>query len=623
MICLILFACQPPQPPVSATPVVSAVPGITRPVILTPVASLSPLPALPSQIATVLSYTAAVTPSLACVAQPDMPWRTWSVVSNPSALFALQTVGNDLWAGTWRGVVRFTPRTGKRVLYGEMGGTPTLLPLGNGHLWASAANGLYYFDGNQWINTRRWSDDQPIYNGPPKLGVDRNGDLWTQRYLGHRSYCYADSCFPGHTPPQVAPSEFECYRSPANWGPTIDCQEWQAVTTGSYTHRSPGECAALNRARQAVDKITHESVMLAIDADQSIWWANQVELVHLFSGKMTKLALPPYSLHALAPDPVHGVWVATDQGLGYSDGKTIRWMPLGVDACTLPGFPDDMTVDAQGTMWAITRAALRAMSPNETSWRTVMEFDLAGKEADQSWRSVAAARDGGIWAIQGCHLWRFDGVSIASKVRLPESLCSAGYLVADPSGDVWVGSWKLWARFNPASGEWLEYAWPDQFSALNVTASSNGTIYALGRQGLYSHVVTSLTNVMDAPVREWRLLAPLPTNVAQYTLAVDKQGRVWIGSRELGELWRYQAGEFTWLGQQFEKGELRQLYVDQQGRLWSGLDDDLAIRNGKTWQRIATPAGVIRKITGSSDGRIWIVGDKGIAMYDPAADKQP
>jgi ligand-binding sensor domain-containing protein len=614
--CLILSACQPPQPQTPVAPAASpgpapVAPAVTWPVMLTPVATLSPLPALPSQAATALPYTAAGTRSLACIARPDVPWRTWSVVSAPSAIFALQTMGNDLWAGTWRGVVRFTPRTGNHVLYGEMGGTPTLLTWGDGHLWASAAYGLFYFDGKQWINARPWSD-QPIYNGPPKLGVDRNGDLWAQQYLGHRSYCYADLRFPGHTPPLAAPSGFGCYQSPANWGPTIDCQQWQAMTTGGYTHRSPSECEALNRARQAVDKITHESVMLAMDADQSIWWANQVELVHLVSGKMTKLALPPYSLHALAPDPVHGVWVATDKGLGYSDGKTMRWAALGIDACTFPDFPDDMAVDAQDTVWIISRAALWAMSPHETSWRTVVEFDLTSKEADASRRAVVAAPDGGIWATQGCHLWRFDGVSIAGKVRLPESLCSAGYLVVDPSGNVWVGSWERLARFTPASGEWREYAWPDQGSVLNV-ADSGGTLYVLGRRGLYS------ADVADA--REWRLLASLPANVSQYSLAADQQGRMWIGSRELGELWRYQADGLIGFDQQFDVGKLRQLYADRAGRLWASLDDELAIRDGKTWQRIATPVGVIRKITGGPDGRIWVWGSQGIAVYDPANAK--
>ena len=106
-------------------------------------------------------------------------------------------------------------------------------------------------------------------------------------------------------------------------------------------------------------------------------------------------------------------------------------------------------------------------------------------------------------------------------------------------------------------------------------------------------------------------------------IAADKQGGIWVASREKGGLWHYKSGRLTPYGQRFKEHSLQQITVDSQNRLWAALSDTLHVYDGKTWRCIETPLRQIGELTNGPDGRIWIVGDIGIAVYNPAADKQP
>jgi hypothetical protein len=46
--------------------------------------------------------------------------------------------------------------------------------------------------------------------------------------------------------------------------------------------------------------------------------------------------------------------------------------------------------------------------------------------------------------------------------------------------------------------------------------------------------------------------------------------------------------------------------------------------DGDQWQTVTIPPiGAIVATTIASDGRVWFAGKHGIAVYDPAKDKQP
>jgi len=64
--------------------------------------------------------------------------------------------------------------------------------------------------------------------------------------------------------------------------------------------------------------------------------------------------------------------------------------------------------------------------------------------------------------------------------------------------------------------------------------------------------------------------------------------------------------------------------VDNQDQLWAEVGQALMINNGSAWRTITLPIAMTnRKLTSDPDGRIWIIGDEGVAVYNPAADKRP
>jgi len=362
--------------------------------------------------------------------------------------------------------------------------------------------------------------------------------------------------------------------------------------------------------------------MLAIDADQSIWWANQVKLVHLTNGHLTTFALPPHQLHALASDPRHGVWLGTSRGLAYSDGNALHWPSLSLDACTIPA-PTDIAIDSQGSAWTITWGKLQTLALGETAWQPVPDSDLISSYDDKTIYAVAAAPDKGVW-VQGYRLGRFGGAATPSLVRTSSLWCPGNLLQmqVDKAGNIWKTAGDCGVvQFIPSArgGKWVRHIPGGRIES--VALGTDGAVYAAGSQGMFVFTGKIYPDPPSTLGSAWRPAAlNLPRDLV---LAADRDSGVWLGSPQTGELWHYRAGQMTSLDQQFERDVLLQLYVDRRNRLWAGVQDRLAVYDGKTWKSLSAPAGIISKLTGGPDGRIWVLGSDALAVYDPAADMQP
>lgn len=607
--CLALSACQSPTPQPTLPPPPSP---NTSP-------QPTPLPALAER----------------CISRPGAVWRTWRTAQNPSAVYALLTDQSALWAGTSFGVWRVNLRTGDYFSYDEIGATSKLLPIENGHLWAASDRGLFYFDGQRWT--------KPLHEREvTRLGVGYNGDLWV--FAGTRFPVF--SHLSGHVPPTSGPwqesnSGFSKEKEPA------DCQQWQTITTGSYTHQSSAECQALNQARQAVSKITKEYALLAIDADQSTWWATTSTLGHLLAGRSTTLALPVDKVYALAPDPAHGVWIATDQGLAYSDGSALRWTPLGLDICTFAGTAHDIIVDHQGTAWVQTSGRLRVLRSDETTWRPVTNLGLVGEDADRPVWDIVADPHGGIWATHGYDLWRFGDSTSIQPVMFPVPNCFVSDLALDSIGNVWIAAGECGLlQFTPSNGKWTQHRPTDSFFGNSIAVGPGGVVYALDQdifidgyyERLYEYTRSNTVSTLDRGAPEWHLLPFLSEGDSWRPLgkriAADERGGLWIGSYYTGRVWHYRDKQVTSLTPPFVNRNVQQLYVDDQDRLWASIpsreggqtvdeNDVVAVYDDPTWRHIPALVGAIRKLSGSPDGRIWVIGSDAIAVYDPAADKLP
>lgn len=599
MLCVILSACQSPRPQATAMPTI-----------------LPTVPPLPVEAAR-------------CALRPDAAWRTWRAGSQPAAVYALLPESGAVWAGTAAGVFRIDPRTGiamQTLDYATLGGVRKLFPLDNGRVWADTARGPFYFDGQEWTPL----EITGAVGSPGILAVDLNGDVLMETFV---SRSYIRYRLPGHVPPpRYRP--WEATREPisSGWVDPAECQ-FQTYISGNFSYHSQAECRALNRARQMVREKIGQGIYVTLDADGSAWWATVPSpaplpgrptgsstsppsgtLGHLSKTVSTTLQLPGTYINWIAPDPAHGVWLGTNKGLAYSDGQDLRWVSLGLGACTIPDNPYSLVVDPQGTAWVVTVGGVRALSPNESEWQHVPDPSQTESEI----RSIAPTDGGGIWATHEYDLFRLGGEAPPTPVPPPDPKCFLLRLTAG-AGSVWSASLNCgFLQFNVSSASWARHNLGASYSE-PVTFGADGTVYVLESGDLYAYAGTSSVGASGEQELEWRLVAARNVDL----MAADKQGGVWIASRNDGLLWYYKNGQVTQLGQQFDARALQQLTVDSRNRLWGAAGSVLSVYDGKSWLSTGTPMRQIRELTSGPDGRIWIVGEIGIAVYDPAADKLP
>jgi len=549
-----------------------------------------------------------VTGATACASRPGQPWRTWKVVQQSSIVQTLITDQGAVWAGTSLGVFRVDLRSGavtQSLDSKAAGEVRKLFPLGKGRLWADGTNGPFYYDGRQWTPLNITG----TLGVPDIWAVDLNGDVFVREY---RSRMYIYYSLSGHIPPP-APSAWKATRT-NKWVDqyTIGRCELQAFISSGFSFRSQAECQALNKAYQQV------GTDVALDADGSIWWSkyqyvdqkNTFILGHLLPGhdSITQ-TVPAESVYAMAADPSHGIWLGTEKGLLYSDGKGLRWVTLGLSACTIPFDPFGLSVDSQGKVW-IGGYGIHVLSPGETEWQPVSESDQAGPESARFITAITPARDGGMWVTHGYDLLHLGGSVTVQPVQLLDPACSVNYLAVN-ADSVWMLSGCGILQFIVSKGNWVRHN-PSNSRVALMVIGSDGAVYAGGPDGLYANTGSKWYQVIQEDVT---------------VAAADRQGGLWLASREQGELWYYKSGQLTPHGQQFDKQALQGLTVDGRNRLWAALSDALLLYDGKTWRRVSAPLEKIGGIQSSRDGHVWVFGwvfgVSGFAEYDPAADKQP
>ena len=572
---LILLACQSPRP---------------QPADALPVALATPLPPMPVAVTDKAAS--------ACAPRLSQPWSLWRATQQPLAVQALLVDQETLWAGTSFGVFRVDPRTDAFTLsldYQVSGAVSKLFPLGEGRLWAEGGRGQFYYDGQVWmpLQITGTQSSASIWT------VDLHGDIWLAQPASSGARYPTYYHLLGHVPPSQDHLWKATQESPANVGADPYVCLAQSYVSYGFSYRTPEECEALNR--------THGGLPAVIDADGSTW-------------RLTDLDLPVSFVYISAPDTKHGIWLGTDKGLVYWDGTSLRRITFGLDECTVPPEhigPSGFMVDSRGKAWMSTWVGIYTLSPGEWTWQPVPDLGQPYPDAARPIQAIVEGPGGGMWATHGYDLFRIGGATTFEPVHPPDPRCFMQFLAADsefvwssriPQGD--ASKCDL-LQFVVSARAWAYHPIPNGYLG-QVVAGSDGAVYAVGPEGLYKRVVMG-------PRSEFR---PVGAKGADL-IAANKRGGIWVASREKGDLWHYKSGKLTPYGHQFTERSLQKITVDSQNRLWTALSDALLLYDGKTWRRIETPLRQIRELSSGPDGRIWIVGDIGIAVYDPAADKQP
>jgi hypothetical protein len=535
---LALLACtssQPTKPAVVSSGITTHVPATQRPIISHPVKQPSsivptltqPLP--PPTTMPILTPSTLVPPQTdATTMVPLTPlsaigpaWTYWRAVDLTQGIRAVTTQGKAVWVGTPYGVYRVDPQTGTYIAYEEVGPVSQLLPTEEGQLWALGTEGVFFFNGQQWGRLNEIGTDLHAF-----IGIDKRGDLWLL-YPDDRFGGMSAAHFTGHVPPggDWSYDFYRAYQVPLQFNLNVtDCQAWVAVAA---LYRTAAECEALKAARTLANMpVAAWPALAAIDQADSFWWVTNsgswdaltFTLHHYRGNAVADRKLPTARIEnttvnqdlggaqvsALVPDPSHGVWLGTNRGLLYSDGETVRKIPLAQDQPTLRAGPRNIAIDTDGNAWVVTAQGVQKLPAQSSSWQDVHDFGLSRALNGWALGTIAAAREGGIWATHGQDLWRFGGSTSTPLMNpaLPDSSCRLLHLAVDQEGNVWSPLGDCTARtivFKPKTGEWLldpsdiyppaQTTWqvanpPDVGSVHDEALGPDGRIWFVGDYGI-------------------------------------------------------------------------------------------------------------------------------------------
>jgi streptogramin lyase len=149
-----------------------------------------------------------------------------------------------------------------------------------------------------------------------------------------------------------------------------------------------------------------------------------------------------------------------------------------------------------------------------------------GTGCGTSLRAISVGPDGTVWCGTESGLcalrngeWERHGITGS---EIPVRFASP--IHADSRGDVWVGST---ARYH--EGEWIEMDAPAQGATVDIAEAPDGTMW-----------FACDNNVLSYDGSTWKSYETL--YYVMQSIAVDRQGRVWVGGQSLiamldGETW--------------------------------------------------------------------------------------
>jgi ligand-binding sensor domain-containing protein len=124
---------------------------------------------------------------------------------------------------------------------------------------------------------------------------------------------------------------------------------------------------------------------------------------------------------------------------------------------------------------------------------------------------------------------------------------------------------------------------------------------------------------------QWPVLAAHSARESNLVFAMNAQEVGWRAeSPDTGKIQFYRELDWSAFEASLRARSVQRVHIDAEGKIWLGGSSELIMFDGQSWQPVAMPQiGLIEDITSDVHGRIYIAGYNGIAIYDPAADRQP
>ena len=351
---------------------------------------------------------------------------------------------------------------------------------------------------------------------------------------------------------------------------------------------------------------------LAVDRRGALWAAGESNGVVRLAGGRWKVftardGLAGDRVSSVVADPDGSVWVGTRAGVSHLVGDRVTRLPLP------PGEPEPavtaLALGSDGALWIGTVAGglLRLRGGRLT------RFTHAGGLGDDRVTSLRVARDGAVWAGTFAGVARIapDGRVTRPGEGSPVVPSPVNDLLQDANGGWWLAADNGLFRLD---GERIEpVTRPDGSGFVQVDgvyADREGNVWIGSRQA-------GLIRLRPAAVRMLTARGGLPNDFVT-AVTGDGRGGEWIATRG-GVVHR--AADAT-LGPSYRRGTLaddvaRDVLVDRAGDLWvatnSGLTRVHAGRGTTFTRRDGLPDDRVRALLEDRDGALWIGTYNGLA----------
>jgi ligand-binding sensor domain-containing protein len=487
-----------------------------------------------------------------------------------------------------------------------------ILQTRDGYLWIGTRGGLARFDG---VRFSVYDDHQPDTlpeSEIASLAEDPDGSLWIGTHGGGVSHL-KDGRFTTYSTAEGLPNDFV-----AALAASADGSVWIGTVRG-LTRLRGGRFETFGRAQG----LPADSVQsLYLDAGGTLWIGTASGLARLEGERLIDLSAGHPALARpilkIAGDSQGAVWLAEPNTnvTRFKDGEV-----TSVDASSgLSGVVTSVTVDGHDTLWIGTIEALFRLRDGHAE-RFVSDVVRASSNhalqaaAVRKVQAVFADREGSVWAgtsMDGLARLRdaaFTTVSAAEKDGMEERVASG---FEDSRGDVWlaIDSGGL-ARVR--DGAVTVFPLGGGGSVDTVLEDAEGAVWAADERGVYR---------LKPGAAKFELLelgAKLDRIAAS---AVEKNGRVWLGSRSDG-LFKYEGGRLThYLPADGLAGRLiRGLSVDRDGGLWIGTKDGGLgyLKDGQFRTYAAKeglPSAAVTAVHADAEGVVWVATRRGLCRIE-------
>ncbi len=511
----------------------------------------------------------------------------------------------------------------------------------DGYLWVGNDDGVVRFDGARFVSfgLREGLDSGPVQT----LFGDKAGALWIGTAGGGLT-CWKPGKFTNYTMKDGLPADSITALAEDSEG-----RLWVGTEAGLVAWRD-GKVALLSDAAVFKGKTI---TALFKDEDGTIWvGATGAGVFHFQDGRFVPLKYPAVEgllqdPHCLVVDRKGRVWIGVGDDLVLCrDGA--QWQPYRI-----PSHQSKLRINAlaegpDGVVWA--GSASEGLFQFKDG--KIQSINASSGLSDNLIESLLVDRDGCLWVGTHDGLNRFHPRNLfafGQKEGLGYGAVQS--LVEIAPGMIWAGKRNdgLYVseggNFRRLMALGLPLAGPQVNSLL---LARDGTCWVAGARGLL-HFSDPTSAVAEAE---------LFADVHSTALAEDREGGVWVGTRE-GEIWRrwkntwmqesnhWQTHPITVIGQDREgamwigsdgggldrfqgdrrihfdkqKGLLsdliRTLYLDDQGVVWigtagGGLSRWSAGQIFTFTTREGLPDNTVSQILEDNDGRLWLGSSRGI-----------